>query len=182
MHKQWLTIALFFGKKCLLANFWGFPGSPEPSRDDPANSQKCSFLSFMIFSGWKRGWTPSARHQEGRGGLPGVLRIRFWIDFWTSFACELVGPQSLLRGKTIDARLLSLEHLSYHRSPNFTLDFKHHCQNERQTSTLRTVPHELIMERTMTNNLEVMVHVMRGRTHFQKKLKRSNLQKKTYVL
>ena len=78
----------FLGKNQFLANFWGPPGSPGASRDDPENSQNRSFFWFMVNCARKRARAASGRPQEGPGGPPrrpqGTILRRFLDRFCTS--------------------------------------------------------------------------------------------------
>ena len=78
----------FLVKNRFLANFWAPPGSPEPSRDEPENSQNRSFFSFMVKCAQKRARAASGRPQEGPGGPPrrpqGTILRRFSDRFCTS--------------------------------------------------------------------------------------------------
>ena len=78
----------FLAKKRFLVNFWGPPGSPGASWDDPGNSQNRSFFSFMVNCDWKRRWTASGRPREGPRGASrrpqGTILRLFSVQFCTS--------------------------------------------------------------------------------------------------
>ena len=78
----------FLTKQRFLMHFWGPPGSPRASRDDPRNSRNRWFLSFMVDCAWKRRWTASGRPREspvGASRRPQGTILRWFLDrFCTS--------------------------------------------------------------------------------------------------
>ena len=76
----------FLAEKRFLVIFWGSPGSPGASWNDPGNSLNRSFSSFMFNCDWKRRWTDSGRPHEDPRMPPGAPRVPFCSDFSINFA------------------------------------------------------------------------------------------------